>query len=199
MKTHFVLIDFENVQPENLTLLSGGPFAIKIFVGANQTKMPIALARAVQLLGPAAEYIQIAGNGRNALDFHIAYYIGRLAAETPDACFHVISKDTGFDPLIKHLAAVHGISCKRSSSIADIPPFKPSSSKSIPEMAAAVIGNLVKHKSAKPRTLKTLRSMIGAFLRNPDGDQQLDELIEHLAKSGVVKIVDGKVQYELPS
>jgi hypothetical protein len=38
LKTNFVLVDFENVQPKNVSLLSGGPFEIKVFLGANQAK-----------------------------------------------------------------------------------------------------------------------------------------------------------------
>jgi hypothetical protein len=105
LKTNFVLIDFENVQPKNLNLLSGGPFKIKVFLSANQSKIYLDMACALQQFGPDAEYIKMEGNGSNALDFHIAYYIGRLALENPDAYFHVISKDAGFDPLIKHLKA----------------------------------------------------------------------------------------------
>ena len=78
MKTEIVLIDFENVQPTNMDGLTGGPYKVKVFVGAKQTKIPFEMARALQALD--TEYIQIDGNGRNALDFHIAYYIGRLAA-----------------------------------------------------------------------------------------------------------------------
>lgn len=103
MKTNFVLVDFENVQPKNVGCLSGGPFKIKVFVGTNQAKVPLEMARALQAFGPDAEYIQIDGNGRNALDFHIAYYIGRLAAEHPNSSFYVVSKDSGFDPLIRTL------------------------------------------------------------------------------------------------
>jgi len=51
-------------------------------------------------MGERAEYVRISGNGSNALDFHIAFYIGQLAAHEPDAYFHIISKVTGFDPLI---------------------------------------------------------------------------------------------------
>ena len=71
-------------------------------------------------------------------DFHIAYYIGRLAAETPDAFFHVISKDTGFDPLIKHLKT-QKILCQRSKSIAEIPLVKISNTKSDQEKVDAVM------------------------------------------------------------
>jgi hypothetical protein len=74
-----------------------------------------------------------------------------------------------------------------------------STSSSISEMADIVVKDLVKRKSAKPKTLKTLRSTIKARLRNQCGDEALDELIEHLIKSGVLRMVDGKPQYELPS
>jgi hypothetical protein len=79
MKVNFVLVDFENVQPEDMGLLQGGDvFKGKVFLGGNQVKIPLSIARALQSFGADAEYIQIEGNGSNALDFHIAYYIGRL-------------------------------------------------------------------------------------------------------------------------
>src|SRR4030065_289650 len=98
--------------------------------GPAAAETPLGLARGPLAGGPEVEYIQIDGNGKNALDFHIAYYIGRLAAEIPDAYFHVISKDTGFDPLIKHLKA-QKIVCRRSKSIADLPLAKILKSDSI--------------------------------------------------------------------
>jgi hypothetical protein len=212
LKSNFVLVDFENVQPRNVSLLHGHSFKIKVFVGANQPKIPFDMARALQAYGPDAEYVQIDGNGKNALDFHISYYLGRLAAETPDASFYVISKDKGFDPLIKHLKG-QGISCQRSSSIADIQGVKVSSSKtisdrvdsvklldsrSIPERVDATISNLTKRKAAKPRTLKTLRSTIKALFRDQLADAELDELIEQLTRRGAITVADGKVNYELP-
>jgi len=123
MKTNFVLVDFENVQPRNMGLLKGGPFHIKVFLGSSQGKISLEMAQALQTFGDAAEYIQVVGNGKDALDFHIAYYIGKLAAENPGASFSIISKDTGFDPLVKHLKLKH-IECKRSATIADIPHVK---------------------------------------------------------------------------
>ena len=48
--------------------------------------------------GENGQYVKISGNGKNALDFHLAYYVGELATNDPEVYFHVISKDTGFDP-----------------------------------------------------------------------------------------------------
>jgi hypothetical protein len=196
LTTHFVLVDFENVQPKNVTLLSTGSYKIKVFVGANQVKIPFEMARALQAFGPDVEYLQIDGHGRNALDFHIAYYVGRLAAEIPDASFHIVSKDTGFDPLIKHLKA-QGISCQRAKSLADVLMVKASRLERNPQRVVAVLENLAKRKAARPRTLKTLRSTINALFGNQLGDEELDLLVGQLTERGAIKVSDGKVHYEL--
>ena len=104
VRTNFVLVDFENVQPKDIGLLKDGPFKVKVYLGPNQSKIPISLAAALQSLGENAEYIVLETAGNNALDFHIAYYIGVLSALEPNAFFHIISKDSGFDPLLKYLA-----------------------------------------------------------------------------------------------
>src|SRR5688500_12406404 len=120
MKTNFVLVDFENVQPKDIALLKGGPFGSQVVLGGRRGNGALEMARTLQSFGPDAEYVQIEGSGHNALDFHIAYYVGRLAAENPDAHFTIVSKDTGFDPLIRHVEA-HGIPCGRVATIGDIP------------------------------------------------------------------------------
>ena len=48
MRTNYVLIDYENVQPKNLSLLAGEHFRVKIFVGQSQIKIPLELASAMQ-------------------------------------------------------------------------------------------------------------------------------------------------------
>jgi len=115
-----VLIDLENVQPKNLELLVKHPFKVLVFVGANQAKISFDLASAMQGLGPDSQYIKISGNGPNALDFHIAYYIGELAQQFPESNFHIISRDTGFDPLIRHLRS-RKIRVQREKDLAEIP------------------------------------------------------------------------------
>jgi hypothetical protein len=107
------------VQPASLEALAADHFRLKVFVGATQSKLPFNLVTAIQRMGERAEYIKIAGVGPNALDFHIAYYIGRIACDEPEAFFHVISKDTGFDPLIQHLKD-RKIFCGRWQSLEDI-------------------------------------------------------------------------------
>lgn len=195
MKTKIVLIDFENVQPKDLGSINGGAYHVKVFLGAQQAKIPTAMALTLQGFGPQAEYIQINGNGRNAVDFHIAYYIGHLAANAPDAQFYVISKDTGFDPLLEHLRQ-RGISCQRVSSMADVVPSKRKAALN-GDKVSAVLENFSK-RSGKPRTLKTLRTTIQALFPNELIEGELDRLIEQLTLRRAISITDGKVHYESP-
>jgi hypothetical protein len=195
LKTDFVLVDFENVQPKDVASLNGGPYRIKVFLGTQQAKIPLAMARALQAFGPHAEYIQINGNGNNAVDFHIAYYIGRLAATAPDARFHVISKDTGFDPLLKHLTE-QGISCQRLPSLAAVADVKRNRAVNADRLRA-LVDNLAKRKTAKPRTAKALRTTIQALFANELTEGEVDGLIEQLIGRGVIKISDSKVDYEV--
>ena len=195
MKTHIVLVDFENVQPKTVPELDQREYKFKVFVGANQTKVPFEMACALQAFGSNAEYIQIAGRGRNALDFHIAYYAGRLATESPGAILHIVSKDTGFDPLIEHLEA-QGISCRRSASLADVSSVKAPRTEHNHERVVTVLENLAKRKTAKPRTLKTLQSTIGALFGRSLSAKELDWLIEQLIERKAIEVTDGKVHYK---
>jgi hypothetical protein len=99
---HYILIDYESIQPEDLAGI-GAEAIVVVFVGAQQHRLPFDFACAMQAIGERGRYIKIAGSGRNALDFHIAFYLGELLQQGPRASFRVVSKDAGFDPLISHL------------------------------------------------------------------------------------------------
>ena len=200
MKTNYVLVDYENVQPKDVALLIGGPFKVKIkvFLGPSQAKVPVSLAAALQGLGSDAEYVVIETGAKNALDFHIAYYIGRLACEEPSAHFHIISKDTGFDPLIKYLETIE-ITAQRSPAIADIPCFKPAVLPTTDEgRIHAAIADLSRRKAAKPGSEKTLRSTLHALFKKELSEQDLTALLAALIQRGIVKVEDTKVSYNLP-
>lgn len=197
MRTNFVLVDFENVQPKDLGLLRDGPFKVKLFLGPNQSKVPVALAAALQSLGNNAEYVILETAGNNALDFYIAYYIGALSSEDPTAFFHIISKDSGFDPLVNHLKG-KDIFAKRSTCIADIPYFKPTLPVTTEAQIEFVVANLIRRKASKPRTQKTLLSTLHALFKSELSEQQLSQLFASLCNRGVVKVDGTKVSYELP-
>jgi hypothetical protein len=197
LATNYVLIDFENVQPKNLEVLRQHPFKVLVFVGANQTKVPFDLAAAMQALGGSAEYIKIAGSGRNALDFHIAYYVGELATREPEAQFHIISRDTGFDPLIAHLRAKR-LKIQRERDLAEIPVLRMSTATSNDEKVAAIVRNLAGRGQSRPRKVKTLTNTINSLFTEKLTEQQLAALVRQLEQEGHIQINNGNLSYRLP-
>lgn len=197
MRTNYVLIDFENVQPASLAGLDADHFRVLIFVGASQNKLSFDTAAALQRLGSRAEYVKIAGNGSNALDFHIAFHIGHLCAQDPTAYFHIISRDTGFDPLIRHLRE-RKVYAARSKDVADIPLLKAANSKTTVEKVAVVVANLQQRGASKPRTLKTLSSTINSLFQKQLSEEDLTAVLKALQSEGLVSINESKVTYALP-
>jgi hypothetical protein len=155
-----------------LAQLVGGHFRVHLFVGPHHTKLPRSLVVGLHEFGARAKYVELDSPGPNALDFHMADYLGGLAAADPDGYVHIISKDTGFDPLARHLMAKK-ILVARSESIEAMPCFQAQEAASVaaPEIARAsgvdalvkmVVEDLVKRKASKPRKMATLRSTVKA-------------------------------------
>lgn len=198
MKTNYILIDLENVQPKNLEVLKGKDFKVIVFVGSKQTKISFDLAVAMQSLGSVAEYIKIDGDGPNALDFHIAFYIGQISAVDNNCYFHIISKDSGFDPLIRHLKAKK-IYAHREKDITEIPLLKISNSKTPLERVDAIVEFLKSRANSKPRTLTTLSNSINSLFMKKLEAEELADLIDQLIKRKVVIKNGSKVTYQLTS
>jgi hypothetical protein len=194
MRSNVVLIDFESVQPHSLEQLAHDHFRVLVFVGANQSKLSFEVAESLQKLGSRAEYIKISGNGPNALDFHIAYYIGVLSAADPTAYFHIVSKDGGFDPLIQHLKGKK-VFAGRIKDVGDIPLLKIAGTKSPEERVRIVLDKLSQPKVTKPRTVKTLSSAVAAFFQKQISEADVAVVIDAMAKKGVINIVGTKVSY----
>lgn len=168
MSTSYVLVDFENVQPD-LSQLAGTPYKVKIFFGAKQqeSRVPFKLLDAVMALGGNAEAIKITRSGSNAVDMHIAWFIGGLLEREPHARIHIVSGDSDFDPLLEFLAA-RGVDCRRTKTLADLVTRKPTRAAAAPRAtatprAAAKPKAPIPHRSPVsdklPGVLKHLRSM----------------------------------------
>ena len=187
MKTNYVLIDFENVVPDNLELLNQEWIRVKLFVGKNQTKLPFPMVKAIQKLGSRAEYVEMSGTGHNALDFHIAFYIGRISAMDNDAYFHIVSNDTGFDPLIAHLKQEHNIFADRVSNVEAIPALAQASAMSPAERIDFAKERLIRPNAPRPRMRKTLTSHVAAMFHRTLSEEDSATVVEGLFKCGCVR------------
>lgn len=100
MKELHLLVDYENVQPslEALAKPAPGFTDVWLFYGPHQAKQAQAFAGSNERV----TLVPRSGQGSNALDFHIAFYLGYVAAKHPDAELVVVANDRGYDPMLAH-------------------------------------------------------------------------------------------------
>jgi len=194
---NFVLIDFENVQPTNIEILKKHPFKIFVFVGENQVRIPFEIANALQEFGSEAKYIKIKGNGQNSLDFHIAFYIGQLSIQDQEGYFHIVSKDTGFDPLVKHLRNKK-IKANRVNDLAEIPILRISNTTNNDEKISAIVKNLAGRGQSRPRKITTLSNTINSLFTNKLDENELQGVIKILQAKQYISLNQENVSYNLP-
>lgn len=98
-QTH-VLVDWENVQPRETDIRTLVPDVsdVWIFHGPNQKRVGTDQAS----FGDNLTLVPISRAGKNALDFHLSFYMGYITARHPEARFVVISNDQGYGPMLEH-------------------------------------------------------------------------------------------------
>ena len=98
-----LLIDFENVQPQNLDKLPTENTHIWLFIGVLHKMLPISLVKSLLRFGERAHLVQLQKTGKNALDFYLSYYLGQITATDPEAQIGILSRDGGYDVLVEHI------------------------------------------------------------------------------------------------
>lgn len=100
MKELHVLVDYENVQPsiEDLLILAPKLTDVWLFHGPNQTKR----AEQLKATHERVTLVPHAGKRKNALDFHLTFYLGYVAAKHPEATLLVVANDKGYDSMLEH-------------------------------------------------------------------------------------------------
>ena len=198
MTTNHILIDYENVNATNLDLLSQSThtFKVMIFIGPHQAKIPVELVMQINEL-KTARYIRVSKIGKNALDFHIAYHIGKLSEKDPGAHLHIVSRDKGFDPLIEHLKD-ENIKCCRVDDVSDLLPLRGARAQDDKQRIDAILRDLSSRGLSKPRKMKTLVGTIGSVFKGELEEKKIRSLIDKLRKRGHVLVDGEKVTYNLP-
>jgi hypothetical protein len=195
-KKKFILIDFENVHkfsPADLSVLKGEGFCVKLFLGVHNKEISVDLVDALLPIGSRVELIRLKAAGANALDLLLAFHVGKLWQDAPEATFFIISRDADFDPLIKNLNAT-GVDVHRRTCIADVALEVPAATPSMNDFVAMATAALCKNPH-RPSTLKTLRNLLN--VKKELSEEQLLELIGGLTRNGLVQIAGNKVSYSL--
>jgi len=188
-----LLVDFENVQQVDLSRLDD-TFRIVVFVGASQKSVPIELVKDLQGLGNRVAWQKVEGNGSNALDFFIACQLGRVLERTPQLQCIVLSKDKGFDPLLRHLSK-NGLKCRRIGSVLELGPKAASAEDPDYARVVAILGK--SEKKTRPRKRKTLSGYIASIFQNKLEQKAIDGIIAMLLANEMISESDKAIVYNL--
>lgn len=189
-----VFVDFENVQAVDLALIGSKGVNLKLLMGANQTKLNLDLVEQLLKHAASVEIIRLTFSGKNALDFALAYYLGQSVLADPAAYFHIVSKDTGFDPLIKHLTS-RNIHVRRHSDFSTLT-FSASLKPSVApqdDLEKRIVEHLGKNKASRPKRKTTLASHLLAFAGKSFTEGEILALIEKLIVSEQLAIDEKNV------
>lgn len=181
-----LFVDYENVQQIDLDFIKKEDLSTMIFVGKSQKKIPFEVVQKAQQLGRLITWYQIEGQGSNALDFHIAFLLGKLTAEDNGKSteYIILSKDKGFDPLLRYLQK-EKYNCHRINSLLELQNanLDTYSNKNL-EKALEILGKIAKQK--RPRNRNTLLKYIQNILGNKTPAKETATVIDRM-------FIDGKL------
>ncbi len=189
-----ILVDFENIQKFDFDNIDTTNTNIAIFVGKSQNKIPFSLVEKAQSFGDRLIWVKIAGDGKNNLDFHLAFELGRLCERMDkDVELIILSKDSGYDSLIRYVNEI-GIKTRRIANPAELSDSK----KQLPSsnFTKYIVNNLNKIDGQKrPRTLRTLKKHIESLLREKAGPSEIDAILEEMFISGLLSEINNRLKY----
>ena len=186
-----LIVDFENVQQFDLSRLDEN-YHVVIVTGSGQKSVPVGLVASAQKLGGRLEWQRVEGNGKNALDFYIAFKLGRLIEKSPSLQCIVLSKDKGFDPLIQFINK-DGMKCKRINSILELERNKPISVESNYNRVLKLLRKI--DKKARPRKRATLSQHISPLFQKKISQSDIDRIIELLIVNKMISESNNAIIY----
>lgn len=208
-----VFVDYENVNKIEPELIGQAGLVFTILLGAKHTSLPTVMVEKIYQHASSVHLMRLESVGKNALDFLLAFYLGRAATLTPGTRFHVVSRDKGFDPLMAHLSQ-NGIQVERNenfeflkSPVAAPAAPKPAPVKpSAPQPASAepagfvtrVIEHLKKNEKALPKKRNALTRLVQSSIGKKEPKEAVTKIIEELCTKKIVTIDEkDAVTYEL--
>jgi hypothetical protein len=205
MTESVLLVDYENIGKIDLGAIPAG-VRVPFFFGASQRSVPTDFLKAALRLGERFVPIDIEGQGKNALDFHIAFYLGEYLAREPATVCVILSKDKGFDPLVRHLVR-RGFEVRRTNTIADALPVRaPAAAAQRPSRAAGrrVGGTLTEEalsllggtqKMRRPRKRKGLIAVLHSHFAKKLPEAEIGRLVDQLIDEGHLSETGGALTY----
>jgi NTP pyrophosphatase (non-canonical NTP hydrolase) len=139
--TH-VLLDYENVQPSESELRALVPDASQVWVfhGPHQRQVEARFAS----FGADVTAVPISKTGKNALDFHLSFYMGYIASRNHASAMVVVANDKGYEPMLEHARSM-GFAARQvgygqvkpAAPVKTAPPAPPAAKKAAAKKPAA--------------------------------------------------------------
>jgi hypothetical protein len=187
----YIFIDYENVCEADLSRLVGKAAKVFMILGTRHKKLPTSLFLFAQDHPEQLRIIQTPVEGRNALDFVLTVELGRMIAADTDGYFHIVSKDTDFDSVVRHLKS-EKTHIARHPSLTEIPSLR------TPEERLAMIkAELQDSTKPRPSTRKTLENRIKSVFENKADPGFIEKAVKTLVQIGILDFTEAdKVQYK---
>lgn len=200
-----LFVDFENVHDLRAASRLENAF-IYFFRGAQQKAIDDATLDAIAAMPPGRfQRVTISGTANNALDFHIAFYLGVTLQKDPSARCVVVSRDGDYDILIQHLRG-RGFNVSRCRTLsapipaAAVPANPPSANTAVPTKAPPTLEDVVEFLGGRPvpnrpRKRAGLVSVVATHYKGRVSAAEAESLVQRILEAGQVAEVDGKLVF----
>ena len=190
-RTQYVFIDYENVCESDLSRVIGKPAKVVMVIGSRHKNLPVSLFLFAQDHPGQLRIIQTPVQGRNALDFVLTLELGRLLAADPDGYFHIVSKDTDFESILRHLKDEKKL-VARHKSLTEIPALRTPE-----ERLAKLMAELEDTDKSRPSTRRKLENKINSVFENKADPDFVGKAIASIIQSGILSFTDAdKISYK---
>ena len=191
MHKGLLLVDFENIQQVELSRLDVG-YRVIIFVGSQQKSVPLELVTSSQKFGDRIEWQQIEGHGRNALDFFIAFHLGRVFEKDPHSECVVLSRDKGFEPLLRYLRK-NNLKCRRIENVGELDARVVTQEDPAYRRVVELLRR--SEKRGRPRKHKTLSRLIAALFQKKLPEAEVERIIALLTANKMISEANNAITY----
>jgi hypothetical protein len=197
MYRKIIFVDLENVQHIDSNIISNHT-KIFVMVGKGQEKSAMDLLAETFNKVDAMELIKVNGVGKNALDFFIAFYLGKYCDEFESSEIVICTKDGGYEPLKNHLLD-RNINIIRISDDAnkkeETPKPKKAELKSVDDIGKKFKDVCEyfapKNKNPRPRTLERLRQYFGHNLKRTNYHKNdTKKILKLMIDNKIIEITD---------
>lgn len=196
-----VFIDLENMKSIDPAVLGIERWVIHLFLGPHDKKLEVEVVEAILANSQGVRLIRSPKNGKNALDFILAYHLGQATMVEPNAYFHILSKDSGFDSLIDFLRSkkieirrhadwgtLHAATTVKPTIPKSPAPPATSTQKSLGPDAVKVVAYLKKNPSNRPKKNTTLVNQAKSYMGKDATEAMAEAVVEELRHDKLIAI-----------